>query len=117
MPKYIAKIYTRAEWAETEIRARNPKAATAMARQLFYERPEELYFDGYDSLSSLEEIRIQDAGGKDAANWLAPTLHLAFGAPKLVSAAKRVIAHWETGELDEAVRELSAAIEEIDKGS
>jgi hypothetical protein len=44
-------------------------------------------------------------------------LHVRLAASDLLSAARLVIARWETGDLAEAVRELSAAVAKAEGGA
>jgi hypothetical protein len=117
MTTFTAKLFTSSEWAETEIEAATPAEALEKAQELFDDQPEELWFEQYEDLSPLREVRILDAESKTLFIWASRNARLQETAPTLLEAAKAVVRNWENGALASTVRQLAVAIELADAPS
>ena len=119
MTKYIAHLYTEADWAETEIKAATPAQALERAREIEADRLEILDFQSYGGAGDgVEHIRIIRASdGETVAEWKSKTLTLRLAASDVLDAleaqtdaAQAVIDAWAKGDLAGAVRMLDGSI-------
>jgi hypothetical protein len=118
MTNYIARFYTDAEYATAAVEAETPEKALAMAQAIIDDNFDTLTFKGYDDYFEVNEIAIHSENFYGAlAVWYSDDLLVRHAAPDLLSAARLVIARWESGDLAEAVRELSAAVAKAEGGT
>ena len=107
MTTFTVEFRTENRWASKEIDAEDAADALRQARAV---AADELRFEPYDGVSSINEIVVNDEEGQEAALWLDEGLLLRLGARDLLDAARAVVARWEQGDLAGAVRGLATAI-------
>jgi hypothetical protein len=117
MTMYDVHYRTDADCACSEIEAETAELALAAARQVAADRPDGLFFEPYQSVFGINEIEVYSYDGSRAAIWCDDDLRLRLAASDLLTAARLVIARWQTGDLAEAVRELSAAVTKAEGGA
>jgi hypothetical protein len=97
--------------------AETSEKALAIARAIVADNFDTLDFGPYYHEIGVNEIAIcGDDYYDELAVWRDDKLRLRRAAADLLSAAKRVLEHWESGDLAEAVRELSAAVAKAEGG-
>lgn len=117
MVTFTVHFRTDAECATDEIKAKTAKRALAAARKIAANKPETLFFEPYQGAFDINEIEVFAEDGSSEAIWYDDDLHLRLAAGDLLNAARLVIARWESGDLAEAVRELSAAVVKAEGGA
>jgi hypothetical protein len=117
MTTFTVHFRTDAECASSEIKAKTAKRALASARKIAVNKPETLFFEPYQGVFDINEIEVFAEDGSAEAIWYDEDLHVRLAASDLLSAARLVIARWESGDLAEAVRELSAAVAKAEGGA
>lgn len=118
MTIFTAYFRTDADRASKEVEADTPELALAAARKIAAESSDDLFFEAYASAFPINEIVIgNEEDSAELAIWLDDDLRLRFAAEDLLNAARRVLERWETGDLAEAIRELSAAIAKAEGGA
>jgi hypothetical protein len=111
MTIYNAHFRTDADCASRKIKAATPELALAAARKIAARSRDELFFERYQRPFPINEIAIgNDDDSAELAVWFDDDLRLRLAADDLLNAARRVVERWESGDLAEAVRELSAAV-------
>ena len=117
MPKFMIIFRTGSALAETEITAGTAKQALKLARNQAERAWDHLDFQPYDfGCDKVEDIEVCDEDGTVLASWADSALLLQRAAPALLRAAKLVVARWESGDLADAVRQLSAAVDLAENG-
>jgi hypothetical protein len=114
---YTVYFRSDTESAAHDLEATTPQQALAQAKKLYADNSSELWFEPYDDGQPANEITVYDTDGNEVAAWLDDDLRLRLAAPALLAAAEKVLARWEQGDLADAVRELSAAIDEAKGGT
>jgi hypothetical protein len=106
------RVYFRSDllWAVREMSAQTPEQAIELAHKLVNENPETLLLIYEDGDGAINEIEVCDDEFNSLAVWYDDDKRLRLAARDLLDAAELVIARWESGDLAEAVRELSAAV-------
>jgi hypothetical protein len=118
MTTYTVHFRTDAECATDEIVAETAALALVAAREIATNRLKELFFEPYQGAFDVNEIAVCDEDdSEELVVWYNDDLHLRFAARDLLSAARLVLERWETGDLAEAVRELSAAVVKAEGGA
>jgi hypothetical protein len=117
MTKYTAYFRTESEFAELGIEAETPEKALANARAIITDDFDALMFQNYEGPFPVNEIAICDKDYVELAVWHDDDMLVRLAASDLLSAARLVIARWESGDLAEAVRELSAAVVKAEGGA
>jgi hypothetical protein len=116
MNTYTVNFRSDSAFASHDVRAKTPQEALALAQQLYEDDPSDLWFEPYDGLP-VNEIAVCDPEGNELIAWFDDDMRLRLAAPDLLKAAEKVVAHWEEGDLAEAVRELSVAIAKAKDGA
>jgi hypothetical protein len=118
MRTFTVHFNTDAECATDAIEAETAELALAAAREMAANDSNELLFERYQSAFDINEIVVRDEDdSEELAVWFDDDLRLRLAADDLLNAARLVIARWESGDLAEAVRELSAAIAKAEGGA
>jgi hypothetical protein len=118
MTTFTVHYRTEVQFATTQIEADTPELALATARACVEDYADKLFFEAYTGPSEINEIAICDEDDSDElAVWYDDDLRLRLAADDLLNAAHLVIARWESGDLAEAVRELSAAVVKAEGGT
>jgi len=92
MTTYTAYFRTDAEYATYEFKARTPKQALALARQLYDDHPSALMFEHYDDLMPVNEIQIEGPEGMGLALWRHEYFALRLAARDLLAALEQAVA-------------------------
>lgn len=117
MTYFTVYFRTDAECAVEEIEADTAELAMVAARTMATDQREKLDFDPNEGLFPINEIEVSNEDDATQAVWRNDELQLRLAARDLLKAARKVIAHWESGDLAEAVRELSAAVRKAEGGA
>jgi hypothetical protein len=118
MTVFTVLFRTEAECAVDEIEAETAELALAAARNIAANRRHSLLFEPYEGPFAVNEIAVCDEDGSDElAVWSDDDLRLRLAGKDLLAAARLVIARWESGDLAEAVGELSAAVAKAEGGA
>jgi hypothetical protein len=111
MTTYTVHFSSDADFATTEIEAETFELALAAAHEMVANDSAELRFEPYTGPFDVNEISVCDEDDSDElVVWYDDDVRLRLASRDLLNAARLVIARWETGDLAEAVRELSAAV-------
>jgi hypothetical protein len=118
MTIYNAHFRTDSQFAIVQIEAETPEKALAKAQAIVADEFDILTFRNYDGAFPVNEIAIcHEDDCDELAVWYDEDLHVRLAASDLLSAARLVIARWESGDLAEAMRELSAAVAKAEGGA
>jgi hypothetical protein len=114
---YIVYFRSDLQWGRRDLKAGTPEQALAEARRLAKKDWDALdldYFEPCDCPVNDIEVLYRNT---TVAVWLEDDMRLRLAAPDLLAAAEKVVARWAQGDLADAVRELSAAIDEAKGGA